>query len=635
MPQIPGNTSVLIGGALCVLALVVRLVAIDFRVPEFYEEWYPMNLAWQMGGWGPERPFDPNPHFFHYPSLTFWAHALGQGVLYLGMLATGRVESTLDFRTLWAIDRAPFFFAARTITALFGTATVGVLYALAGRAGGRVAAILAGLFLALQPLHVRLSQSIAVDVPLTFFATWALYELTRLLERPGRGASLRAGVAVGLAASAKYTGAFLAIPAIVAHVLAPRGRRAPGGGGAPRLRDSIPIMLAGAALAFALTSPFVVLDARRAWRDLSEEREHMRLGHFGGEQQGTMETYASFLATDALGWPLAVLAIGGIVLFAVVERRKWAWVLGSHVLVMLGILASWSMRAERYLLPVLPALLVFAAALLARLLTLGPSPARRAVAGIAAVAVALLAVSFARTVRDQTALRSNNVRTSAKRWIEAHCPTGTLLLTEPHGADYFDMAEFARLDADVRARAREPLGKRVVVAEVQLPVFQVMPERSAPFYDLSLYQDADLVLTSRDVRQRYEQDPARFPKQLAFYDSLETRFRKIEEFRSSPSAEPEIVVYANPGAGKPFAYRDDVVGPTPLARAERSPPADEAYFYFVWGVNYESFGFLDDALRAYEIAATYPMTRDGLPETVAAAIVRCRALIAGAEPPGR
>jgi hypothetical protein len=226
-----------------------------------------------------------------------------------------------------------------------------------------------------------------------------------------------------------------------------------------------------------------------------------------------------------------------------------------------------------------------------------------------------------------------DARTTAKQWIEARCPTGTFVLVEPRGPDFFDTVEFVRLDSDVRAIAGADLQKRIVLAELQLPMFQVGPERSAPFYDLALYPDADLVMTTSEVRSRYLRDPARFPQHAAFYADLEARFRRIQEFGHDAAGNPDLVLYANPSAGKPFALRDVPMGPMALARKENAPPAEEAYFYFVWGLNYETFGFMKEALDAYRLAQTYPPSREGLSKTLDAAVERCLAALPADEAP--
>jgi len=110
--------------ACVLLALVLRLHGLRWGLPEVYEEATPFRQAWEMWGWGPQKPFDLNPHFFKYPSLTIYLQFLGQGILYLLLFVTDRVRSALDFRVLYELDKTPFYLAGRAITALLGTAIV-------------------------------------------------------------------------------------------------------------------------------------------------------------------------------------------------------------------------------------------------------------------------------------------------------------------------------------------------------------------------------------------------------------------------------------------------------------------------------------------------------------------------------
>jgi hypothetical protein len=473
---------------------------------------------------------------------------------------------------------------------------------------------LAALFLALNPLHVAESQTIGVDVPLTFFATWTLVEALRIASADSRGPMIRAGIALGLAASSKYTGAILIVPLLAAVFLAPR-----------RSRASLGLLVLPAFAAFACTSPFVLLDFSSFWRDFRSEGEHMAVGHFGDEASGSVRLYASALSTSALGWPLLAASAASLAFFALIQRRRWAWILGSFVAAYFLLISSWTMRADRYLLPVVPPLLVFAAALFP-VIEKASSPrwagpwARRAVLGAAAF---LILLTFLQVDLALWRERARDTRTAAKQWIEAHCPTGAFFLTEPYGPDLFDALEIALLDPDVRVDHFDRLEKRSLYGMLRLPMFQVGPERSAPYYDLALYQDVDLVLTTNKIRSRYVENRSRFPKQSAFYDSLEASYRKIQEFEPGDGGGPHLILYARPRAGGFFAYRKAVAGPASLSRARAIPATDEAYFFYQWAMNYEVFGFVDPALRAYAMAEQSIAQRPSLARNVALGIARC------------
>ena len=212
--------------------------------------------------------------------------------------------------------------AARCVTAAFGVATVGVVHRLA-RVSLPGSALLAALLLAVNPPHVARSQLVEVDVPLTFFVWLALTQAVLVAERPTRSRYVLAGLAAGLAASAKYTGA-LTLPAVlVAHWLSGRARS----------DWRHPLLCVGvAAAAFVATSPYVLLDLPTAARHLATESQHMELGHFGRESGPTVLPYLRSLVEDVVGWPVLVLGAIGLVRFAVWRRRPWAIVLASFVI---------------------------------------------------------------------------------------------------------------------------------------------------------------------------------------------------------------------------------------------------------------------------------------------------------------
>ena len=107
------------------------------------------------------------------------------------------------------------------MSALFGTGTILVVYAVAARLAGRLAGLLAAFFLAFAVLHVRDSHFAATDIIMVFFCTVALWAALRLVERGDWPSVALAGVAFGLAVVSKYTGAFVLGVIGLAYFLAP------------------------------------------------------------------------------------------------------------------------------------------------------------------------------------------------------------------------------------------------------------------------------------------------------------------------------------------------------------------------------------------------------------------------------
>ncbi|HET9887885.1 MAG TPA: glycosyltransferase family 39 protein, partial [bacterium] len=501
----------------------------------------------------------------------------------------------------------------RSITALLGAGTVAFTYILGRDVAGKWAGILAALFLAVNPLHLRESQTIAVDVPMTFFSTWALVEAIRIQRTRSSAAFIRGGIAVGLAASSKYTGAILLVPLLAAHFFAPQ-----------RSRRSLVMLLGTAVAAFVFTSPFVLIDFSTFWRDLSIENRHMAVGHFGDDPSGTLHDYAGVIGMNALSWPLAGASLISLVDFAAIKRQRWAWILGSFLAVYALLVANWSMRADRYLLPIVPSALVLAGAIFAAAFQARAARwvSRQARSALLWIGIAIIVGSLIRIDLHEWKKRSRDTRAEAKQWIETHVPSGALLLTDPYAPDLFDALELIFLDPDVRARSAARLENRSIYAMLQLPMFQVEPERSAPYYDLSLYPDVDLIITSGPIRSRYLEDRARFPKQSAFYDSLDATYQKIQEFAPEESGGPQLTLYINPQEPNVFASRTKLAGPLPLKRGP-TPVTEEAFFYYQWGIAYEFFGFIEPALQAFAIAEAALAQRPQLHRNIALAIARC------------
>src|SRR5262249_41766735 len=161
----------LILAALLLLAAALRFHGLGWSLPGVYEEAYPFKKAWDMWGFGAMRRFDLDPHFFKYPSLTLYLQMLGQALTFGLLKVTGAARSILEARVIYVFDKTLYYRVGRAITALFGVATVLPTWALARRAAGPRAAVVAALLVAVHPGLVAKSQVIEVDVPLTCLAT--------------------------------------------------------------------------------------------------------------------------------------------------------------------------------------------------------------------------------------------------------------------------------------------------------------------------------------------------------------------------------------------------------------------------------------------------------------------------------
>jgi hypothetical protein len=544
----------------------------------------------------------------------------------------GAIDSALDYRVLYALDKTPFYLMGRGISALCGAATVPVTFVIGQRVGGLAVALPAAFLVALNQTHIAKSQVIEVDVPMTLLAALCCYFALRILAEPRRRDYVLAGLAGGLATSTKYNGALLALPILFAHVLS-FGRRPPadaaarrGGtaGGGRRGGASTAAPRAGAAgfdaaawgnlaiaaivfaASFLLTSPYVFLDRQNFWIGFNYERLHMRIGHFGLDQTPAILYYAKVLTGSLLGWPLALLAAAGLVLF-IVRRRGWAFVLAVFPVVYVALISSFAMKAERYVLPILPIAAVFATALVAQ--QAARLRQKRAWLPTAAMAIATLAMvvpSLVAYQRDLARLRGDT-RTLACEWIEANVPAGSFVATEPYGPEPIGIIDMQNLAPDVRERIRKERPDTKVYALFPLPMYQVRSENTGIFYDIALYRDvADVIVTSSSVSSRYRKNPTLFRPQVAFYDSLESGWRKAREFGPADGSGPRISIYVNPRQTTAFAQRRSVaVPPAPPVVPDLLPGSFAGWFERL-GYIYEAYGFGEAAAQIYQQGLRYP-----------------------------
>jgi dolichyl-phosphate-mannose--protein O-mannosyl transferase len=131
------------------------------------------------------------------------------GIYFVALKLSGAIASTKEFAELFVRDPSMFYLMGRATTALFGSATVLAVYALARQVYRAPAALLAAIFLAVNVLHVDLSHRVNVDVLMTLLAVVSLYFAMRITTDGMRRDYLLAALFAGLAATTKITAILL------------------------------------------------------------------------------------------------------------------------------------------------------------------------------------------------------------------------------------------------------------------------------------------------------------------------------------------------------------------------------------------------------------------------------------------
>src|SRR5262245_56589076 len=116
---------------------------------------------------------DPNPAWFHYPSLSIYLHAALASIVH----AVTRVPLAPGAERVFDGARAsvlPYYIAGRGLTILLALGTTLITMLMARRLAGPWLSLLAGVTFATSPLVFRSAVFTTVDMALAFFVALSL-----------------------------------------------------------------------------------------------------------------------------------------------------------------------------------------------------------------------------------------------------------------------------------------------------------------------------------------------------------------------------------------------------------------------------------------------------------------------------
>lgn len=317
---------------------------------------------------------------------------------------------------------------ARTVSAGFAAGTA-VLMAWAGFAAAGWAGFLTlGLATALCPALFSHAHFFKEDASLMFGISVVLCAGAWALRGRGSGPQLWAilglGVGAGLAASGKYCGAVMLLPAVGVAVAAARRHLG--------LLAAAPLIVCVFAAAVWLTVNYRVFhDFDSFVKSFESEKNHSESSHTSLTMDRPNAYFADLVWTEAMPHvkAFAVLAVP-LMVWQAWRRRAWGfglWLIltGAIYLIML----SYSVIPfYRYALPVTVMLYALAALAVAWLATLPARPAYRA----AALAAGLLIIGLTQGLRvaDYTRQFADDSRDAVAEWTQANLPPGTPVATD-------------------------------------------------------------------------------------------------------------------------------------------------------------------------------------------------------------
>jgi YYY domain-containing protein len=436
---------------------------------------------------GPNWFFSPdsplNPHFFAYGSFPLYLlAAVAHGLAWVTQITGGRFVPP-DGGT-WD-DFNHFTLVGRALSALFDTSSVLLVGLLGRRLAGPRIGLLAAALVAVLPFEVQVAHFYAVDTVLLFFVLLTLLGCVRLAQASPRagdgpdarnseeavagieiafpwrawGSGLFVGAALGLAVATKVSALPLALPIVLALLLRWR-RRGP---------DDVLLAflgIAGAAiLAFAITSPYAIIDWRTFHAQVSEQTalsqgalDYPYVRQFA-DQIPYLYQIEQLLLYD-MGLPLGILGLAGAGWAVWRIWRRWDddWlIIVSWLVIYFAIIGVAYTRFTRYMLPIFPLLALCGAASLGALSSLTPrSPSLASEGGegsrlrarsllrwlttlygarwwrgmVAALGLAVLAAATFMALALDNIYSAPNTRVQASEWIYDHVAPGAAVTNE-------------------------------------------------------------------------------------------------------------------------------------------------------------------------------------------------------------
>lgn len=421
------------------LALAVRSYGIGFGLP-YVGYTHPDEYAVAEGALKMLREGDLDPR--HYPGP--WLHEYIQYLIGQAALAYKTVQghqvspsdiliSGGDSRWGGITNLPEYYLWGRFVVALLGTVTVWLVYLLGKEAFSPEIGLISAAFLMCAPIHIAESRSITTAVPGTLFIVLACYFGFLAYKHEQWRYYFLAGLAAGLAIYTKRNGRIALVPLGMLVLLKAQKTKNLGKVFAALLLTCIiaaPFLLSQGVVSLPSLMNYVFSGI---WQDSYV---------FGGSHPGFEGTNTWWWVVTVFlrdNWKLVFLsALGGIVWSLFKYGKKGLFLLAPPLSYYL-VFSFFTVRFERWLIPLEPFLALFAGVFLWELTKVLCARAHLQQIRTAIMALLVGLIVFVakepmlQILRYYDLLRREPPRTAAAKWIETHIPQGTGIAVEPYG----------------------------------------------------------------------------------------------------------------------------------------------------------------------------------------------------------
>lgn len=494
------------------------------------------------------------PIITHGPNLFYLLLLAEYAVYFVFMRLAGVVNSVAAFEQLYRSDPTHFVQLARLTSSIAGTLTLIPTFLIGRHLYGKNTGLVAAVLLTFTFQHVRESHYGTPDVFVGLLVALALLFCVVLAQQGRTRDYVLSGALGGLATGTKFTNVLLWIPSIIAHFCAARRKTATNSKD-PRtllLSRNVLVAMISFGLAFVAAYPNTIL---RPAAFIEYVRFLISIGDSGFVTQFRIDPAPAWLyyPRSLVEWGMAFFmclfsAFGLLVIAA--KRRAIDLLLPTFVAISYVFLARAPYYASRYLVPLLPALCIFAGVGVDWLVTRLRRYLHIELAYVLIIGVSVLQ-PLAFSLRHDYLLTRTDTRTIAKEWIEANIAAGTKIA----------------LDWQKHAPPLRTMEDAFPTTDVQYDIM-VADGIGLPRYSLADYRAAGVgyLIMSSFIDDQILSSPADVEARRAFHEMLDSSCELVYEVRP----------YA--GANKPPFVFDQIFGPvTALWQFERPGPAIKIY----------------------------------------------------------
>lgn len=419
-------TTLLLLAAILAVAFGLRIWGISGGLPQSYvpDEYDYVHSYLQMIKRG-----DLNPHWWYHPSLQPYVNVVTFLLVFFLQVPSGRWASVHQLQVedmLW--------WGRLGAGVIPGTLAVLVAFWLGRRLFGEGVGLLAAALLAVFPGAVEVSQYNKPDALLVLTSAVSVLVTLQYLAEGGKRRALFAGLAIGITVGAKYNGALVLVPFVLAVVLRHRSRSL--------VQPDLYVAAAGTILGFVAVCPYFLAELPRFIDQVADGiYTYGYAGREGAEGVNNWYLHASYTVRYGAGWASLVAGLVGLGL-ALYRLDARLAVFVTFPILYYSFYGAQRINFPGNLIPVYPFLAVLAgyavfeaASSMARWIhrqTSRLAAARVKALGVAGLMALLIWFPVNMTMLFNRLATLPDTGSLAREWIQAHFPPGTHFAVERH-----------------------------------------------------------------------------------------------------------------------------------------------------------------------------------------------------------